>query len=153
MPDRSTLEPSSRAGWNWTVQATDPDAGDSPGNWNVKGGSGAYKSSIDSATGVLSIADPSAIDYAGTSTCDLTVLVGDGKLPSHDATVTITIPSKLNVCHNGHTISISKGSAHARCPTPRWGGELPVRPPFGDSGAPLSVESGLLLFGNRHRWR
>jgi len=38
-------------------------------------------------------------------------MVGDGKLPSHDATLTIT--EKLNICHNGHTISINKRAVPA----------------------------------------
>jgi hypothetical protein len=92
------------------VSASDPDA-DVLGDWQIKGGSGAYKFAIDSASGRITIADPSAIDFSGTSSYDLTVMVGDGKLPSHDATVTITIPAKVNVCHkNGKTLSISKDS-------------------------------------------
>lgn len=90
------------------VQGTDPDSGDKLQDWQVKGGNGAYKFAIDPATGVISIAQPAEIDYAGQQTYTLTLLVGDGKLPSHDQTVTITIPTKLNVCHNGHAISVSK---------------------------------------------
>jgi hypothetical protein len=90
-----------------TVQAADAD-GDRLEQWQIKGGSGAYKFAIDSATGLVTIADASALDFAPGTTYDLTVMVGDGKLPSHDATVTITVPQKVNVCHkNGKTLSIS----------------------------------------------
>ena len=95
-----------------TAQATDADAGDTLKDWQVKGGSGAYKFSIDSNTGVISIADAASIDFAGGGSYTLNLMVGDGKLPSHDNTVTFTIPDKLNVCHKGHTISISKDAVH-----------------------------------------
>jgi hypothetical protein len=96
-----------------TVQATDPDSGDTLKDWQVKGGTGAYKFAINSDTGEITIADAASIDYAGTSSYTLTLMVGDGKLPSHDAVVTINIPNKLDVCHNGHTISISKHAVQA----------------------------------------
>jgi hypothetical protein len=91
-----------------TVSASDPDSTDTLGGWQVKGGSGAYKFGIDSATGQIKVVDASAIDFANTDSYDLILMVGDGKLPSHDQTVTLTIPQKLNVCHNGHTISINR---------------------------------------------
>ena len=96
-----------------TVQATDAD-GETLKDWQVKGGSGAYKFAIDSETGQITIADATALDYAGNGSYTLTLMVGDGKLPSHDGVVTITIPNKLNVCHKGkNTISISKDAIQA----------------------------------------
>lgn len=95
------------------VQASDPDPGDVLAGWQIKGGSGAYKFAIDNASGVITIANPFAIDFVHTPSYTLTVMVGDGKLPSHDATVTITIPDKLYMCHQGHTIYISKHAAAA----------------------------------------
>lgn len=90
-----------------TVAASDPD-GDTLVNWQVKGGTGAYKFGIVPGTGQVTVADAFAIDYVNTPSYTLTLMVGDGKVPSHDAVVTITVPDKLNLCHNGHTISISK---------------------------------------------
>jgi len=96
-----------------TVQASDPDS-DPLGSWQIKGGSGAYKFAIDSATGQITIADASSIDFAHTPSYELTVMVGDGRLPSHDAVVTIDIPDKLDVCHKGRdTISISRDAVPA----------------------------------------
>lgn len=95
-----------------TVAASDPD-GDPLMNWQIKGGTGAYKFGVVPGTGQVTVADAFAIDFANTPSYTLTLMVGDGKLPSHDETVTITIPNKLNVCHNGHTISISKNAVLA----------------------------------------
>ncbi|MEE2692535.1 MAG: cadherin repeat domain-containing protein, partial [Pseudomonadota bacterium] len=89
---------------------SDPDEGDSIGAWQIKGGDGAPAFDIDPASGVISIGDAGAIDFGKTS-YSLTVLMGDGKLPSHDQTVTISIPTKVNVCHkNGNTLNILKTS-------------------------------------------
>lgn len=94
------------------VAASDPD-GDALVSWQVKGGTGAYKFSILPGTGQIIVVDAAAIDYVNTPSYTLTLMVGDGRLPSHDETVTITIPNKLNVCHNGHTINISKNAVPA----------------------------------------
>jgi hypothetical protein len=40
-----------------------------------------------------------AIDFWNRSQYTLAVMVGDGKLPSHDADVTIRIPDRIKVCH------------------------------------------------------
>lgn len=95
-----------------SVDGSDPD-GDPLFDWQIKGGTGAYKFAINPANGQITITDASSIDFANTPSYDLTIMAGDGKLPSHDATVTITIPDKLDVCHNGHTISVSKDAVHA----------------------------------------
>ena len=57
------------------------------------------------------MADASAIDFVHTLSYTLTLFVGDGKLPSHDEVVTIKIPDKINLCHQGLTISVSKNAA------------------------------------------
>ena len=97
------------------VRASDPDPGDqfALGDWQIKGGTGAYKFSIDSASGQIKVADASSIDFKNTPSYSMIVMVGDGKLPSHDAVVTITIPDKLNLCHSGHTINVSKSAVSA----------------------------------------
>jgi hypothetical protein len=95
-----------------TVAGSDPD-NDTLQDWQIKGGTGVYKFAISPATGQVTIADASAIDFANTPSYTLAVMVGDGKLPSHDETVTIDIPDKLYVCHTGHTIYISKDAVSA----------------------------------------
>jgi len=94
------------------VAGSDADSGDVLNNWQIKGGTGVYKFGIDSATGQIRIADALSIDFVNTPSYTLTLMVGDGKLPSHDEVVTITMPEKVNVCHNGHTISVSKDAVH-----------------------------------------
>ena len=73
-----------------TLEATDGD-GEALGNWQVTGGSGAYKFRLDHATGAVTIPDRLALDVDTTS-YDLSVLVSDGKLASHRETVTILVP-------------------------------------------------------------
>ena len=53
----------------------------------------------------------SDIDFDHTPSYTLTLFVGDGKLPSHDEVVTINIPDKINLCHKGLNISVSKHAA------------------------------------------
>ena len=95
------------------VQASDPDPGDRLGDWQIKGGSGAYRFAINSTSGEITVVDERAIDFAHTASYDLVVMVGDGKLPSHDQVVRIVVPRKLNVCHNGHTIPVDNNAVAA----------------------------------------
>jgi hypothetical protein len=95
------------------VKATDPDVSDTLQSWQVKGGTGAYKFSINPDTGNIYVADAASIDFARTPSYSLTLFVGDGKLPSHDEVVTINIPDRINMCHNGMTITVSKNAASA----------------------------------------
>jgi hypothetical protein len=91
-----------------TVAGTDADAADSLSGWQIKGGTGAYKFSINPANGLITIADPLALDFVNRPTYTLIVMTGDGKLPSHDETVTISIPAKVNICHKGRkTLNIA----------------------------------------------
>jgi hypothetical protein len=89
-----------------TLQATDAD--DEPvANWQVKGGTGAYKFAVDPATGTVRIADASAIDFTAAR-YELVVTADDGKLAAADAVVAIELPRKMNVCHrNGKTLNIT----------------------------------------------
>jgi hypothetical protein len=91
-----------------SVAASDPDQGDVLQSWQIKGGTGAYKFEINSRTGKLRVADARAIDFDHASSYTLTLMVGDGKLPSHDEVVTINIPERVKVCHSGLPISLSK---------------------------------------------
>jgi hypothetical protein len=91
-----------------TVRAADAD-GEPLGNWQVKGGSGAYTFAIDRSAGVITIANASALDFVSTASYTLTLTVDDGKLPSKDEVVTIDVPVKINVCHKDRkTLSISR---------------------------------------------
>jgi hypothetical protein len=78
-----------------TVKASDPDAGDTLEDWQIKGGSGAYRFSINSVTGEISVADDRALDFDHAASYDLVVMVGDGKLPSHDEVVRIVSQARL----------------------------------------------------------
>jgi len=73
-----------------TTQATDFE-GDPLGNWQVTGGTGAYKFELDRETGAITIHDRLALDVSVTS-YDLTVMASDGKRPSKPRTVTILVP-------------------------------------------------------------
>jgi hypothetical protein len=80
------------------VQASDED--DEPvRNWQVKGGSGAYRFALDPDSGRLSIEHPLLIDFARTDRYELVLSADDQKLPAADTKVTIVIPGKINVCH------------------------------------------------------
>ncbi len=81
-----------------TVQASDPDEGDTVGSWQIKGGSGAHLFAIDPDTGTISFDRWQDIDFKNTSEYTLTVFAGDGNRPSKDAQVTITIPQKVRLC-------------------------------------------------------
>ncbi|WP_421889479.1 T9SS type A sorting domain-containing protein [Marinoscillum sp.] len=72
-----------------TLAGADAD-GDTLQNWTIVGGSGAAAFAVDAATGVLTIADQSQIDYSGFSH-DLQVTVSDGTDTSDPATVIIEL--------------------------------------------------------------
>ena len=79
--------------------------------WKIVGGTGAEIFAIDPANGKLSIANASAIDFSKTS-YTLMVTVSDGYFTSNVQSIAITIPKKINVCHNGkNVLSISKNAA------------------------------------------
>jgi hypothetical protein len=94
-----------------TVKATDEDADDRIGSWQVKGGSGASAFSVKADAGTITIDRPLQIDFR-KSHYTLTLMAGDGKLPSADAEVTIQIPDRVNVCYGkaGRNLLVSKYS-------------------------------------------
>jgi hypothetical protein len=77
-----------------TLQATDGD-NDPLGDWQVTGGTGAYKFVVDAQTGAITVADRLALDV-NTRSYELDVIVGDGKLASHGQTVTIQVPADVS---------------------------------------------------------
>jgi hypothetical protein len=81
-----------------TIAASDPDTADTLQGWQVKGGSGAKLFALDPSTGAISLGKWHRIDFANATEYKLTVFTGDGKRPSKDAEVTITIPEKVKLC-------------------------------------------------------
>jgi hypothetical protein len=75
------------------VQATDGD-GEPLGDWQVTGGTGAYKFLVDRDTGAITVSDRLALDV-NTRSYELSVIVGDGKLASHRQGVTIQVPADV----------------------------------------------------------
>jgi VCBS repeat-containing protein len=71
-----------------TVVATDPDAGDSL-TFSISGGSGQTAFSIDAATGQISVAESSQLDFETTASFSLEVQVTD--LGGNPASPTITV--------------------------------------------------------------
>jgi len=100
------------AGTAGNVSATDPDS-DPLQSWQVKGGTGAYKFTVAPDTGEIEIADLKGVDLLKASSYTLVLITGDGKLPSHDETVTITVPNRINVCHLGINLQLPKPAAAA----------------------------------------
>jgi hypothetical protein len=103
-----------------SVVGTDADDTNQPGfttlqGWQIVGGDGASILAIDPGTGTIGIAHPLSIDFRRASYTVL-VTVGDGANVSAPEWVTITIPDKIDVYHNGHVIKVSKnaGPAHLR---------------------------------------
>ena len=80
------------------VTAEDADADDAISGWQIKGGTGLEAFDIDADSGLIEIANPWRIDFARAEKYTLTLMTGDGKLPSHDAEVAIHIPRKVHMC-------------------------------------------------------
>jgi hypothetical protein len=94
------------------LSATDADDTNEPGfttfqNWQIAGGTGAGIFAINAATGKISIANSSGIDFSNTS-YTINVTVSDGLNTSAPEIVTITIADKIKICHKGNVISINK---------------------------------------------
>lgn len=95
-----------------TMGVVDKDEGDVVGDWQIKSTTGEGIFEIDADTGVIRIARPDLIDFKQDAYW-LTVMVGDGKLPSHDAPVAIKIPSQIQICHNGRSQAVGKHAVRA----------------------------------------
>ncbi|MGI9324644.1 MAG: cadherin domain-containing protein [Pseudomonadales bacterium] len=74
-----------------TVLATDLDTVGSLQGWSIVGGNTDGIFQIDAATGVISIADPSNLDFESTNQYTLAVQVGDGSNVSASESVVIDI--------------------------------------------------------------
>jgi len=73
-----------------TVLATDADAGAVLQDWSIVGGSGASVFAINAATGVLTVANGSSLNFTANPTYTLQVKVGDGIGHSVATAVAIT---------------------------------------------------------------
>ena len=109
-----------------SVKATDADAADKLGNWQVTGGDGASIFEIDSKTGIISIEKWWQIDFRKDS-YKLWVTVSDGILTSAAREVTITLPDRIRLCRFGRWQWVSK----AFVPQMLWSGFV-----VGDSDSP-----------------
>jgi hypothetical protein len=99
-----------------TATATDADDTNQPGyttfNWQIVGGTGATIFAINASTGKITIADLGLADMSRNS-FTLLVTVNDGANTSTTQTITITVPDRIKMCHNGNTITVSKWAALA----------------------------------------
>jgi hypothetical protein len=73
------------------VQATDADGLGSLGHWAITGGNIGAAFAIDAATGRITVADASRLDYESTPTYTLRISVSDGSQASAEQTVTIVL--------------------------------------------------------------
>lgn len=73
-----------------TVQATDADSGAVLQDWSIVGGNGATVFAINAATGVLTVANGSSLNFTANPTYTVQVKVGDGIGHSVAAAITIT---------------------------------------------------------------
>ncbi|MBN8877733.1 MAG: cadherin domain-containing protein [Sphingobacteriales bacterium] len=99
------------------VNATDADDINAPGftsfqDWKIVGGTGTDIFAINSQTGMITIANLNLVDFV-KSNYTLKITVSDGVYTSAILTVTVTIPDKIKICHNGEQISVSKYAALA----------------------------------------
>ena len=90
-----------------SVKATDADAADKLGNWQLTGGDGASIFEIDSKTGIISIEKWWQIDFRKDS-YKLWVTVSDGILTSVPREVTVTLPDRIRLCQFGRWQWVSK---------------------------------------------
>jgi GH35 family endo-1,4-beta-xylanase len=85
------------------VAAGGVSASDAEGDtltFSIVGGTGATRFSIEPASGVLSVSAP--LDFT-RSEYTLDVVASDGREPSTPATLSVTLPSKVQLCLAGHT--------------------------------------------------
>ncbi|MBO9203343.1 MULTISPECIES: glucuronyl esterase domain-containing protein [Niastella] len=99
-----------------TMKATDADDTNDPGfttyHWQLVGGTGAAIFALNEATGKITIADLGLADLTHDSYTLLTT-VSDGLYTTLPQTVTVTMPGKIKICHNGNGITTSRLAAIA----------------------------------------
>lgn len=74
-----------------TVTANDADAGTTFNNWTITGGNTGGAFALNASSGVITVANASAIDFETSSTFNLTVTVSDGASTSAGQSVTINV--------------------------------------------------------------
>ena len=93
------------------VVATDADSGASLSGWKITAGNDAAIFAVDSATGVLSVAQPLSVDFRKRNYL-LSVTVSDGLRTSAAESVAVKIPEIVRLCYRGHDIAVFKVLAH-----------------------------------------
>ncbi|MEZ5658212.1 MAG: cadherin domain-containing protein [Burkholderiaceae bacterium] len=73
------------------LTAIDPDSLGTLQNWTITGGSGAAVFAIDPATGLITVADPAALDILLNPAFDIDVTVSDGLNTSAPRSIIITV--------------------------------------------------------------
>lgn len=101
-----------------TAVALDGDDKNEPGfttfgNWQITSGSGASVFAIDPATGQITIKNSSVFHDLGKGTYSLFVTVSDGLFTSRATEINFTVTSKVNICYNGQTLSLSRDKVAA----------------------------------------
>ncbi|MEW8048125.1 MAG: DUF4347 domain-containing protein, partial [Candidatus Thiodiazotropha sp.] len=91
------------------LSTIDPDAGDTHTYSLLDDAGGAF--SIDTNTGLVSVADGSLIDYETASSMDITVRTTDGGGLSYDEVITITIENvdEYTPVANADSVSVAEG--------------------------------------------
>ena len=79
-----------------TVTATDPDTVDPLVNWTIVGGNESGNFTIDSTTGVISVAGNSDLNFNDVATYELLIVVSDGSQNSVPETVVVNLISSNN---------------------------------------------------------
>ncbi|MCA9061831.1 MAG: cadherin-like domain-containing protein, partial [Planctomycetaceae bacterium] len=78
-----------------TLTATDP--GNDSLSWQITGGSGAAAFTVNSVTGIITVADEHLLDFESTPVLSLDVLVTDGDGGTATATVTIRLINQASI--------------------------------------------------------
>ncbi len=101
-----------------TVVATDPDAAANGAlSFTITGGTGATAFAINAATGEITVADPTQLDFETTTSFTLQVQVTDGGAPGLSSTATLTInvlnvnEAPTNLAPDGMTVAENSNTA------------------------------------------
>jgi hypothetical protein len=95
-----------------TAQATDAGApGATPANWQITGGTGAGRFTINQDTGRITIPHPQRLDLVHRTRYTLTVVADNRRLTSRPEVITITVPDRINICHHGRTVAVPTAEA------------------------------------------
>jgi len=97
------------------VVATDVDTGTTFSNWTITGGNTDNIFAINAATGEITVADNTNLDFETTTSYTLSLTVSDGTLTSAIETVVINVTAANDnapVITGGQTYNVSEGAAN-----------------------------------------